>query len=86
MTSPYRERSSFERELLAQLRSRLKGSGWKLSQTALFKESDGIYFDVIVSVHRDASLTTAELRIKPMQLALPTAQSRGPTTARSHCL
>ncbi|HEU4852924.1 MAG TPA: hypothetical protein VFT37_12300 [Telluria sp.] len=61
-------RSAYERELLAELRSRVKGSGWKLSRTALFKEKDGIYRQIIVSVHFGARLTSATLGLKPMSL------------------
>jgi hypothetical protein len=68
MSTLYRQRTAFEKELLAELNPLVKKSKWKKSSCALFNQSGDHYQDVLVSVHRNAALTTAELRFKPMAL------------------
>ena len=68
MSTLYRERSNFERALLLELKSRLKGSPWKLKSCALYKANGALYQDIFLSVHRNAAATVGVHRIKPMTL------------------
>ncbi len=68
MTTIYRQRTAFEKQVLSELSPRLKKSKWKKSSCTLFTQTGDFYQDVFISVHRNASLTTAELRFKPMAL------------------
>ena len=64
----YRQRTAFEKQLLAEVGPHLKRSEWKKSRCALFRQYGGIYQDIFISVHRNAAATTTELRIKPMAI------------------
>jgi len=68
MSTSTKQRTAFEKEIFARLGPQLKGTGWKKRQCALFMQEGDYYQDVFVSVHRNATLTRAELRIKPMSL------------------
>ena len=68
MSTLYSQRTAFEKELLTELGTLLKKSKWKKSCCALFNRSGSYYQDLFISVHRNASLTTAALRFKPMSL------------------
>lgn len=68
MTSLYRERGDFEKQLLAELSPRLKKTKWKKSSCALVNQAGAVYQDLLISVHRNSVVTTAELRFKPMEL------------------
>lgn len=63
-----KQRTAFERELLAQIGPRLKGTGWKKSKSALFNQSGDHYQDTVVLVHRNAAIISVELRFKPAAL------------------
>jgi hypothetical protein len=68
MSKIYRQRKAFEKDVLSELSPRLKNSKWKKSSCALFTRTEDFYQDVFISVHRNAALTTANLRFKPMAL------------------
>ena len=68
MSTLYRQRTAFEKQLLAEIGPQLNRSEWKKSSCALFRQSNGIYQDILISVHRNSAATTTELRIKPMAL------------------
>ena len=68
MNSFYRERLNFERALLLELKSGLKGSPWKLKSCALYKANGALYQDIFLSVHKNAAVTMGVHRIKPMGL------------------
>jgi hypothetical protein len=68
MSTLYSQRIAFEKQLLAEIGTHLKRSEWKKSSCALFRQSDGIYQDIFIAVHRNSASTTTELRLKPMAL------------------
>ena len=68
MTTLFRQRTAFEKQLLSELAPRLKSSKWKKSSCALFTKTGDFYQDVFVCVYRNAAITRAELRFKPMAL------------------
>lgn len=63
-----KQRSMFENALFAGLGPQLKGTGWKKNKCALYMQSGDYYQDVFISVHRNAMITSVELRFKPMSL------------------
>lgn len=68
MTTLYRQRAAFEKKILAELPTRLKKTKWKKRDFAVFNQTDKFFQDVSIAVHRNAMLTMAELRLKPMAL------------------
>jgi hypothetical protein len=68
MTTFYRQRADFEKQLLAELTPRLTKTKWRKRSCALFNQSGDYYQDLFISVHRNSTITTAELRFKPMAL------------------
>jgi len=68
MTTLYRQRTAFEKQILAELSTRLKKTTWKKRGFAVFNQTGKFFQDVSIAVHRNAMLTVAELRFKPMAL------------------
>ena len=68
MTTLYRQRSEFEKQLLSALTPRIKRSSWKKKSCALYVATGDFYQDLFISVHRNAARTSAELRFKPLNL------------------
>ena len=68
MSTLYRQRSEFEKQLLSALTPRLKKMSWKKNSCALYTATGDFYQDVFISVHRNSSQTIAELRFKPLNL------------------
>ena len=66
MRNLYSQRTAFDKTLTAALRHLLKKSSWRMSGYALFNQTADWYQDIFISVHRNACLTTASLRFKPM--------------------
>ncbi len=68
MSSIAKRQNAFEKALLAELSVQIKSTPWKKSGCALFTQSGDYYQDIFISVHRNAELTSVEMRIKPMAL------------------
>lgn len=68
MTTLYRERADFEKQVLAEVSLSLNRAKWKRNRCALVNQSDSFYQDLFISVHRNSSVTMAALRFKPMAL------------------
>lgn len=68
MTTLYRQRTNFEKELLASLPALIKKTGWKKNSSALFKANDGYFQNIFISSHRACNHTTVDLGFKPLAL------------------
>jgi hypothetical protein len=68
MQSIAKRRRTFEKELLAALGPALKGTGWKKSGCVLFRESEGLFQEIDISVFLNDEKIRVTQRIKPMTL------------------
>ena len=68
MRALYSQRTAFEKSLHAELRPLLKGSAWRKSSYSLYNQFGLYYQEIYIAVHRNALLTTASLRFKPMAI------------------
>lgn len=66
MTSLYRQRANFEKELLASLPLFIKKTGWKKNSSALFKVDGGYFQNIFISSNYGISHTTVSLGFKPL--------------------
>lgn len=70
MASIAKRRRVFEKELLAALGSAVKGTGWKKSGQILFRESDGFFHEIRISVFLNDEKIRVTQQVKPMALDL----------------
>lgn len=68
MTSLYRQRANFEKELLASLPLLIKKTGWKKNSSALIKVDGGYFQTICISSNYEVSHTTVSLGFKPLVL------------------
>lgn len=70
MRSEARQRKTFEKDFLAAIGPSLKGSGWKKSGCVLFRECNGFFQEIDISVFLNDEKIRVTQRIKPMTLDL----------------
>ena len=70
MESIAKQRRVFEKELLATLGSAIKGTGWKKSGGILFRELNGFFCEIRISVSLNDEKICVTQEVKPMALDL----------------
>ncbi|WP_412545356.1 hypothetical protein [Maricaulis sp. MIT060901] len=63
-----KSRRIFSKNLLREVRTRLKGSGWRLNSNTLFKQIDGLFVCLRVISFLNADHTSVLIELKPMEV------------------
>ncbi|MDM7984479.1 MAG: hypothetical protein QUV02_08500 [Maricaulis sp.] len=63
-----KSRRAFSKTVLKEVRSRLKGTGWRLSGNTLFKQIDALFVCLRVQSFLNADHTSISIELKPMEV------------------
>ncbi len=63
-----KNRRALSKAVTAELRARVRGTGWKITQGWLFREDDGWFVDARPLMHLTDQILRFELRVKPMSI------------------